>query len=667
MIQTKAIKTETPSWDILASFKSSDGADGAVFGNILDSARSEVARGETTRSSGANRRSSESDNRRIEEARPDRRESASADETDRDRHDVGQAQDREHDAGADSQQPGDQRNVEADGENQGQSENDVAVENNESVDAAEGTGETNQAEPVAGDVDQQDEPAEDAMAEETAVAAGAAGAEAAALASESMLMKLAISSEAQAVQEQINPGQLASGGENGTAGENVASGDNGNLQSQAGAGEGSVQGRIANGAVVQEIAPTESSNIAASETVTDGTQAGPAVSTTPTAQVALNADGIASAQVSSEGELQSNVTNATQIDINELELVAAQQELASQEANEDDEAHVVAVRSQQVIDSKGEEKQEIAGTTQKVKAGDVDVTSGKVIVTGNDGGTDRSNGAGETDVRQVAARGTEAGVAAEGGQGTFGNGGSNSNGGASYRGQSHEQVVAALDSHGKANAVSEGGNLAEMFDTRAIDAPERVDMQENIDRIVRAAQAVHARGGSRMQIRLEPPELGTLRIDVRQSANGLVVRFETGSVRTQQLLQQNSGQLRTALDASGMNNAQVDIQLRMNLRNDGGADQQNNQPQSQQQGQSDFEDQQQQQQAAQQDQQQQADQQQGGRQDGSFEWQSWDGGSEATVLADGEVVNSAGHEGGADSDDGSQWREMEFSALDMTA
>ncbi|MBN1846418.1 MAG: flagellar hook-length control protein FliK [Sedimentisphaerales bacterium] len=99
-------------------------------------------------------------------------------------------------------------------------------------------------------------------------------------------------------------------------------------------------------------------------------------------------------------------------------------------------------------------------------------------------------------------------------------------------------------------------------------SPDAARMQENVDHIVRTARAGVRQGSSRMQIRLEPPELGSLRIEIKQNADGLTMQLQVSNAKAQQLLQQNAHELRAALDAQGLQPRQIDIQLRMDLQED---------------------------------------------------------------------------------------------------
>ena len=94
------------------------------------------------------------------------------------------------------------------------------------------------------------------------------------------------------------------------------------------------------------------------------------------------------------------------------------------------------------------------------------------------------------------------------------------------------------------------------------------DMQHNVDRIVKAARTIATRGSSVMQLRLDPPELGMVRVEVRHSADGLNLQLQATNHRTQQLLQQHSNELRSALEAQGFQGTRIEVQLRLDLRND---------------------------------------------------------------------------------------------------
>jgi flagellar hook-length control protein FliK len=100
------------------------------------------------------------------------------------------------------------------------------------------------------------------------------------------------------------------------------------------------------------------------------------------------------------------------------------------------------------------------------------------------------------------------------------------------------------------------------------DGVSQVDMQGNVDRVVKAAKAVVARGSSTIQLRLDPPDLGTLRIEMRHDSSGLTMQLQATNARAHQLLQQNAGELRAALEASGIQTNKIDIQLRLDLQND---------------------------------------------------------------------------------------------------
>ncbi len=95
----------------------------------------------------------------------------------------------------------------------------------------------------------------------------------------------------------------------------------------------------------------------------------------------------------------------------------------------------------------------------------------------------------------------------------------------------------------------------------------------NVQTIVKAARVAQNQGSSRMQIRLDPPELGHLRIDIKQSNAGLQIQLQATTAKAHQMLEQGANQLKTVLETNGFNTIQVDIQLRMDLKNDQSPDQ----------------------------------------------------------------------------------------------
>jgi len=165
------------------------------------------------------------------------------------------------------------------------------------------------------------------------------------------------------------------------------------------------------------------------------------------------------------------------------------------------------------------------------------------------------------------------------------------------QGQHNLIVTAKTHTSASVEKVSDLQNLPEMKSPGSVQTSDAADRQENVDRIVRAARTAQARGASRIQIRLEPPELGTLRIEIKQSSDGLNLQLQATNLKAQQILQQSSNELRAALEAQGLQPRQIDIQLRLDLRNDQTPNQQQNhnpssqsgsQGQSQGQGQQEF-------------------------------------------------------------------------------
>lgn len=175
------------------------------------------------------------------------------------------------------------------------------------------------------------------------------------------------------------------------------------------------------------------------------------------------------------------------------------------------------------------------------------------------------------------------------------------------------EVSASDQTSPDAPAVNPSLGSGDLFGGKTVPAPaskaesllvSAQETAENVDSIVRHVAAAHNRGESRVQIRLEPPELGTLRIDIQRQNDMMVLRFEAATPQTQQLLQQTAADLKAALDSQGFANTQIDVQLRQEIKT----------APSERQAQPDFN----QQQSAQQQQQQR------NQQSANYDWQTWD-------------------------------------------
>ena len=133
-----------------------------------------------------------------------------------------------------------------------------------------------------------------------------------------------------------------------------------------------------------------------------------------------------------------------------------------------------------------------------------------------------------------------------------------------------------IDTLGRADA-------AEVTKTADAQLAQSNATRENVERVVKAAQAAINRGSSRIQIRLDPPDLGHMRITMKQSAGGLEVQLQASNPRALQMIEQSRGELRLALESQGINTTQIDVQLRNDLRQDQSSSQQQAQQQQQQQ------------------------------------------------------------------------------------
>ncbi|MBN2063927.1 MAG: flagellar hook-length control protein FliK [Sedimentisphaerales bacterium] len=100
-----------------------------------------------------------------------------------------------------------------------------------------------------------------------------------------------------------------------------------------------------------------------------------------------------------------------------------------------------------------------------------------------------------------------------------------------------------------------------------------------VDTVVKSVKTMVQDGNSTMVVRLDPPSLGQLSIKISSGSDGMSIEIQASNAKTQEMLQQNSSQLRTALEKSGVSVNNVDIQFKPETRNNSnaGSDPQNNQ------------------------------------------------------------------------------------------
>lgn len=91
-------------------------------------------------------------------------------------------------------------------------------------------------------------------------------------------------------------------------------------------------------------------------------------------------------------------------------------------------------------------------------------------------------------------------------------------------------------------------------------APESPVDQANLARVVRGMQgAVNQQGGS-LTLRLTPPELGTVRIELAMQQGTVTARLHTETDAVRQLLNEHLGQLRAGLERQGLHVERLAVQ-----------------------------------------------------------------------------------------------------------
>jgi len=209
--------------------------------------------------------------------------------------------------------------------------------------------------------------------------------------------------------------------------------------------------------------------------------------------------------------------------------------------------------------------------------------------------------------------------------------------------QKHGRSGVEMVFDGGKSAPDKVGQVQQLFDSQKADGPKDIDMQQNVDRVVKAVRANIGRGTSVVQLRLDPPELGTLRIEIRANQSGMSLQIQATSARAEQLLGQNVSELRAALEASGIQTNQIEVELRLDLRNDNLQEQQENQNNDQSRQQQDFQEQ--------------------------FQWDDqgqWQYDEDLSEQGDGTPSTERDADGDiAEQATGGQWQEISFNSVDV--
>lgn len=111
--------------------------------------------------------------------------------------------------------------------------------------------------------------------------------------------------------------------------------------------------------------------------------------------------------------------------------------------------------------------------------------------------------------------------------------------------------------------------------------PPHVDPARFISRVSRAVQTAHERGGP-LQLRLSPPELGAMRIELSVDQGALTAKVETDTQSAKQILLDNLPALRDRLAEQSIKVERFDVDVR---RDSTGSQQQNYAPQDRDQSQ----------------------------------------------------------------------------------
>ena len=121
-----------------------------------------------------------------------------------------------------------------------------------------------------------------------------------------------------------------------------------------------------------------------------------------------------------------------------------------------------------------------------------------------------------------------------------------------------------LQQIGRARGVSSGDRFGSAATASKIVSQESVklDQAESIEKLARVVQSRLNGKNPTMVLRLDPPELGQLRVDVRMQEQMLTVRFETQTQEGYDTLQSQLTDLKNALKAQGIQLDRLEVELR---------------------------------------------------------------------------------------------------------
>ena len=85
-------------------------------------------------------------------------------------------------------------------------------------------------------------------------------------------------------------------------------------------------------------------------------------------------------------------------------------------------------------------------------------------------------------------------------------------------------------------------------------------MEGTIERVRATISLAAGQGASQARIQLSPESLGSIRIQLQRTDEGLIARVVADRPETAQALQQSSGELRRSLEASGQPLLRLDIE-----------------------------------------------------------------------------------------------------------
>lgn len=122
--------------------------------------------------------------------------------------------------------------------------------------------------------------------------------------------------------------------------------------------------------------------------------------------------------------------------------------------------------------------------------------------------------------------------------------------------------VAVDDGGASSRPLGQAGTVSNAPLTAGQQAPlPEADAARVTDRVVKSLNTIAANRGGTVTLRLTPPDLGTLRIQVTMSGGSVQATFEASTAAVGRVIEQNAATLRHSLEGQGLHVERINVQV----------------------------------------------------------------------------------------------------------